>query len=222
MATNAGLARKASSVFGRCAADPPDRRYTTIARPVRRLVPKIDLPGQADETDQALHAALVNQSQAFELVRVFVDSLERAQGAAVADDAHWAERQTLAAASYAADAANALERDVRLRRKAARALNAATLPTVSVDAADVRAYQRRVRDEGLPWALRSALEQQGLGRADMDALRSAILAVDPDTVTGPVDLARAVRPLDARRSDNLAKSLRRFARRARRQPLSPV
>jgi hypothetical protein len=214
-----GMWWKMSTVLAKCAADPPDPHYRRLARPTRRHIPDIRPSGSIDaDAAHAMTSYVRELVYAADLLGAFVKSLERAQGAARADNETWARRQTLAAAHYAQHCAAVLDREEKLRRRLRRALRTSGVHEVAVTGDQVREAQRRIREDGLPSPLRDALHVMGVSRRERVALRQRLLSADPDRLAkGHFELGGLATPVASARP--LAATLRRFARRAKRRPL---
>ena len=213
------LAWKASSVLGICAADPPNRHFKSISKPKNirlRSVPSGDT-GSAGAA-QALNALFANQAAAFELVRVWVGSLERGQGAALARDEAWSKKQTLAAAGYAAAAAAALKREPGLRHAARAALAASGFKDPHFGADDVQRFQNQVATTGLPASYVALLRTVGLTNPQISDVRARILKANHGQLTGSF-LTSLTAPLFLQLPVQLAGELERFAKRAKAKPL---
>jgi hypothetical protein len=214
-----GVWWKMNAVLAKCAADPPDPHFRRLARPVRRRIAAVRPGGVLDASAARLLTSYIREvAYAADLLDAFVTSLERAQGAARADNETWARRQTLAAARDAERCAAVLGREEKLRRRLRRALRAAGVDDVAIDANQVREAQRRIREHGLPAPVNHALRVMGLSATQRAAVRRRLLAADPDHLARRrLALGGLAPPVPSARP--LAVSLRRFARRAKRQPL---
>lgn len=94
---------KGASVIGDTwAADPPDRNYKAIAKPLKRPTPAIKAGGGPSSAAASASRAYLARAYEFEALGIaLLHAIERAQGAQLAKDAAWQARQLRAAAQYA-------------------------------------------------------------------------------------------------------------------------
>jgi hypothetical protein len=96
------------SVFSYLSRDPADRRFRLIFRPVFAKIPAVRVPAQFAAIGAAVQKLLQSELKLNELATAFVTSVNRATGARDAHAAAWVQRQRLAAAKYARQAATLL------------------------------------------------------------------------------------------------------------------
>jgi hypothetical protein len=103
------------------ADDPVDSRYKSLARPSPpkpfSIKAKAGTPIDADVA-QAINAVLKNQADAIGVDRAIVTSINRAQGASVAEEPHYEKLQMQNARRYAGELAILLRQSGGLRSKA--------------------------------------------------------------------------------------------------------
>lgn len=183
LATLAGVSRLTARTLAAAAADPPDPDFGTVAKPLRPALPSV-------RSGQGVPAALLGATNAFVrhqattigVLDALRHSLERAQGAARADDLLAEARQLQAAAGLASRVAGAiapLPGDLLRLRKAL----AAAGPSASPSTARLRAAQRRIVTGGLPAGVVSALTKAGADQAQVHALRDAVARSTVDSTS---------------------------------------
>jgi hypothetical protein len=129
---------------------------------------------------RALNAFLANEAAAAAVGTALMYSIERAQGAAIANNGSWTHRQLVAAEGYAPDLADHLRRSVALRRHAVHALRQSHFPNIRITASIVSKV-RRLLAHGVP---RRLLRRSYLTRQEAQVLRSAILSERPSSEVG--------------------------------------
>jgi hypothetical protein len=187
----AGSEGAADSLLVSLLLDPPDPQFTRIPAATSLGPHRLRL-GHAHLTPAegtALSALLAAETKATGLGVALDTALNRADGAAAAHDLFAETRQLVAAAHYAGLLRKVLRAEPRLLARAERALTAAGQGKWFYTAADVRAMQQRVAQDGLPPSLADALQQLGVGPAEADRFRQGLLALDPAAVpTSPLRL----------------------------------
>jgi hypothetical protein len=215
-----GVAWKANAVLSSCAADPPDRRFKSIARPPKIGAASIR-PGEGISVAAAgaVTNMLQNQARAYSLLAAWVSSLERSQGAALARSEKWARKQVAAAGSYASQAAGALRKDKALRLAAVSALAASGVNEVTLTVQDVQEAQAALAANGLPASVSASLRLAGFRGADSARIANELRQADPTTLAGPVLLSNLRNPRHTRLASKLASELDGYAHRAKANPL---
>lgn len=154
------------SVYDDWANDPPDPRFRRIAEPRPPSPPRITAGPRLDKAAAAAFNALLdNQSLAIGLTRALVTAIERSQGAEIANDSVWQQRQLRAARRYAARLAVVLDAEPRKRRAARTALERSRFPTIMLGRETVQQLQEQVVKNGLPPALTADLRRLGFTKS---------------------------------------------------------
>jgi hypothetical protein len=198
--------------------DRVDRAYRRRVRAPRISPPRIASgPGLDQVSARALQSLLSAEAKGFGLALAAGTALARARGALARDDLRAARRQVLAAARFSADAARLLRRVPALRANAVGALRRGGTTEVVATDADVRSMQAAVRAGGVPASVRSALRRLGVRGGDLKPVRATLLATQAG---GPVLIAPLADPARTANMKALSAELSRYARAARRAPIS--
>ena len=158
------------------AEDPPDPNFRALARPRARPLPRLPR-GLGRPLARALLAYARHEGRIAALSAAFLTSIERAQGAAAADDATWLGRHRAQAIKLAKLIAPLIDRRVRFRRALRSAFERAGIRAV-VRPSAMRRFQAQTRRRGLPRNLQTMLRRAGMRRQARD-LRSAIAEAAP-------------------------------------------
>ncbi|MGC9320376.1 MAG: hypothetical protein ACP5KN_20250, partial [Armatimonadota bacterium] len=193
----------AKDISQQLGGDPPRSDFTQIATPE-----PIELPELAvEDALSAEHAAALNNladtmAHQLALLRAAQICRDRLGGALAADQDEWAMRQAAALTDYKRQIGRTwieISTDLRQVLQALRALGIRDM-TITPEAA--AAYQQRLRTEGFNEAELAAAEALGLSDAELQQMRQARLAADPNEIAGSVmtrtaELATALRTLGA-------------------------
>ena len=205
----------AAAAFQETRVDKSYRRRVAAARPSPpKIAPGVGLDARAAK---ALEALLGAEVKGFALAIAAGTALARARGANSRHDLKAARRQVLAAAGFADRASRSLRSVPALRASAAAALNATGAVEVVAGPADMAALQAAVRSGGVPADLRGALARLGIRGADLQPVRAALLI---GSTGGPALIAPLADPARTKNLQAIATELARFARDARRTPVS--
>lgn len=194
-----------------CGDDPPDPNFTAGEPPVVLRMRTVKAgSGISRSAARAINRMLENQARTYPLIVAMVKSAERAQGALIAGRNEWVEIQQGAAAKYARQAADGLERDIRLRRAARQKLEASRFRDRKVSRRDIERTQRQIRTRGLPSGLMKEFRRMDIKDEDIAAYRAAFLKADAKTLAGSGVLSLVSNETTLRTTAELAKSLRKF------------
>jgi hypothetical protein len=123
------LLNRAADLLDDIAQDPPDPNFTVIAQPIVLPISPITAPpGTSPELADAWNAWLANLAQQEALLRAFLRSLERAQGANAAGNVQFQVLQTQTAGQYALQLAALFDLQPGLRLNLESALLAQGAP----------------------------------------------------------------------------------------------
>ena len=166
-----------------CDHDPPDPDYKAIFVPTVPHLPRLRAGNQlTPNAVRALRAVTANHVRYAAYAIAWTRSIEKAQGAAQANDTPWVKRHSAAAARYARIAASALERDHGLRSNVRRELRRAGFRHFDITATQVRNWRRQIAAHGLPSQMESILRDANIDAKGRQALRRELLQVDPTVV----------------------------------------
>ena len=150
------------------AFDPPDANYTTIVDP-RKSTNSISKTSRLGPLRDLLRSELeVSSLKAAEAI-----SRNRADGAELASDWLWADRQLTAAADYAARAAEAESRTIWLQSLVFDSLS-------DPPGAITQSVLDDLEANGIPEPISSAMQRAGFGDDEIERMRQAIIAQDSD------------------------------------------
>jgi hypothetical protein len=174
----------AETISKEMGGDPPRQDYTIIAVPQKPVItplqPGADPDGYVSPAMAAAYNAFVSaQLDANAYGEAILISWDRSGGASEAGDDDWVAQQTAAVLYYqklmgqsllaAASAIDSIH-DIMIAEGTADSVQTA---------ADVQAYQNRLRTQGFTQAEIDAAHLLGLSDAQIEAARQAILAADP-------------------------------------------
>lgn len=195
-----------------CGDDPPDPLYKELFRPrVPRVASVRPGKGISAAAARALNRMIANRLRSGAYTVAWIRSIEKAQGADKAGDTTWARRHRTAAAGYARVAATALERDKSLSTVALRELQNGGFVDTGVTLAQVRQWQKRVQQRGLPLELARVLGAAGVGDARVTAYRNAVTQLEPKLVAGVGVFGNVTDPRLAAANVKMIGALRRSA-----------
>jgi hypothetical protein len=195
------------------AIDPPDSHFRLIARsrppPVPRVVPGSRVNTAAAAALNPLFASYVSE---IGLERAVLTSIERASGAARANQPVWRRRQLQAAHGYAARLSRTLRAQPRLLTSARAALAASSVPSVAVNPPDVKTVQQQVNAGGLSSQLLAVLARLGVNKEKREQIRTTFMSLGPDIVAQIGSFPDALTsPSVTRETGTLAKLFARFS-----------
>ncbi len=177
-------------------------------------------PGLDGASAAALNRLLAAEARANALIAASAAALWRARGARARHNRAATRSQLRASARFAGQAATALKRLPSLRTAAVNALRAGGVAEVFPTEDAVNAFFATTRRSGFPSYLGGPLGRLGVGRADLQRLRAAVL----EHSTAPAVDAALLKPLaDPDREKlraQLVRELSAFSRRARRHRLA--
>ena len=213
LAASVGTASAVRGIAAKiCGDDPPDPKYKELFLP---SVPKVAAVkagnGISAAAAKALNRMIENRLRSGAYTIAWIRSIEKAQGADQGGDKTWAKRHRRAAAGYAREAATTLERDKSLSNAALRELKKAGFVDTGVSLAQVRKWQQRVRQQGLPGETARVLGAAGVGDARVAAFRTAVSKLDPKLVAGVGIFGDLTDPRLAGANAEMIKALRRSA-----------
>ena len=209
------LLKGGSAVMGILASDPPDPRFRLLARP--KVPPRIRVPSTTAVTPVAASALgrLIDSGLRLnEILKAVLTSVERAQGAAAANQRIWVVRQQQAAARHARAAATLLEQMAGLRGKAVRAIGR---ELVRQTPAEVRLARDQVLAQGLSRQVKLAFRGAGVTAVVTADVEREIKRAKPPVADVQFPAA-LLNPRVGAVERNAAKALRRLAARAVRTP----
>jgi hypothetical protein len=204
----------------RAADDPPDQNFARVVTPAVRKLPRLKPAGGLDKAAvRAIQALLDNQATAAAMLGAWVTSLERSQGAALAEDRAAAEMQVRAAAKFAKAAADGYAKEAVLRVKALKATKGQLggLRATAAQAEKARSLARRGR---LPPGLPTKLTSIGFTAAQQEDLRKRIASASAANLTRAYSLSGLGSSDSLALAKNLERELRAYATRASTTPLA--
>jgi len=206
-----------TAAFARGRVDKGYRRRVVAGKPQALAIP----PGAGLDpaAAQALEALVNAEAKGFALALACATAVARARGAAKGRDLRRMRKQVLAAAGFAKAAAKALGPVKSLRANAVQALTSTGAAEVEATPDDVGALQEDVRTSGIPPELQGPLAQLGIKGKSLDVVRDALLENSNGgaALIGPLADATRTKRLEAIRAE-----LARYAKQARRSPVSRV
>jgi hypothetical protein len=174
-----------SLIYADLASDPSDPNFTTVAPP---QPPAIDVQSAASGLTQAeadaFNAVATNASQALGLGRAIRTALDRAQGAADANNPALESLQLQAVTNYSMQLGAILSAEPALEMALGAALNSAGVSDVKVSQSNVLALEDDVSLSGLPDALSQALQRIGTTDAQIQAITTQLTTADASMVAG--------------------------------------
>ncbi|RME40639.1 MAG: hypothetical protein D6796_16945, partial [Caldilineae bacterium] len=176
---------KAAEISQALGGDPPRQDYTTIAMPDKPSVPPFtpdaNLSAARADALNALVDALLDV-QAFGEAATL--TLDRYAGAAAADDLTWTSQQAAALLYYERQLGTALITASLRLDDFLQVLENEGESDVFITAADLTAYQDRLRTQGFNSDELDAAHLLGLTDAEIEAYRQQKIAADPNAETG--------------------------------------
>ena len=168
----------------------------------------------------ALNRLLAAEAEAYALIAATAMTLWRSRAAHAKKNSAAVGSQLRASATFAAQAATALERIHGLRTAAAKALKAGKVPETWAFDPDVNAFIASVRSGGIPTSLRAPMGKLGVGSADLKRLRDGVLGQAANPAVGPALIAPLLDPVRAKDLRSLSSELSKYAARARKHPIA--
>ena len=173
----------ANQAFDICGEDPPDPNFKAIYVPTVPRLPRLRAGKElTPKAVRALRRMTANHVRCSSYTIAWIHSIEKAQGAAQANDDQWARRHRAAAATYARTAASALEREHGLRSNARRELRRGGFHHFKITPAHARTWQRQIKAHGLPSQMEHILREAKVDTKQRQALRHDLLQMDPMVV----------------------------------------
>ena len=204
----------------RAADDPPDQNFARVVTPAVRRLPRLKPTGGLDKAGvRAIQALLDNQATAAAMLGAWVTSMERAQGAALADDRVAAEMQVRAAAKFAKAAADGYAKEAVLRVRALKATKG-KLGGLRATAAQAEKARSLARRGQLPPGLPAKLTSMGFSAAQQADLRKRIASASTSTLTRGYTLSGLGSSDSLALAKSLERELRAYAATAGTKPLT--
>jgi hypothetical protein len=193
-------------------ADPPDSNFTTIAQPVYPPATVLAAPsGLPLPLTTAFNALTTNYNKQIGLLQAMFTSINRVQGAIVAQNAFWEVKQRQAATFYGIAIANLIAQQPNLRQALITAFEGVSVPDVQVSPQMISSLESEVAANGLPSKFVAGLSQLGLSQGLVASLQekdSQATAYFKTTVNFPNYVAN---PAFAAADLNHAEALDQFA-----------
>jgi uncharacterized delta-60 repeat protein len=167
------------------AHDPPARDYRSPVR-LRRFTPPIIQAGRSisPRVAAAFSRYATAGAKLASLELAYVASVERAQGAYLAGNAVWFNRQARAARSFLEGMASALRQYKTDSTALANRLAGTPLSRLKLTAAQIAKARQAIAKHGLPASIIGRLRRLGLSRAQIAAgVRSALSHLSPRRLT---------------------------------------
>jgi hypothetical protein len=165
------------------ANDPPAGEFQSIISPV--MPPGRKLPRRIPAgLRRSLQGVMNGGRQEFAQVQALLISLERAQGAAAANDSHWTIQQMHAAATFAATASTILRRNLVRSRKLKKFVRRMPKWNPMLPVTQIKAAQQMVRRHGVPHRIHRMLRRLGATATYIRDLRQKLLATPPHRLSG--------------------------------------
>lgn len=162
-----------------------DPNFKKIAKPVTRslrIQPITTADGFTQQSADALNALLKNLEKSAGLGRAIFISLNRADGARNAGDEFWELQQLEAAQKYSLQLGELTDAQPQLFANFANAYTLSTLPRVQLTKANMLAFQKQLRTNGLPPEFTQTLTDLGADRAMQGKILQNLIGVDPKEV----------------------------------------
>ena len=211
----AAVGAQASAALAAFRAPERDRAFRRRVKAPRAAVTVSDLSGDAKA---AVTRMLQAEARANAQLLAAGRARGRALGALKAKSRSRAAQHSKDSGRFAAAAAKGYARLPAKRAAAARALRAAGVAEIEISVEQAVAARERFA-AGLPPDLARAMSSLGLDKADRGRARERLAQVRPGTVAGPALIAPLEDPAVAQEYARLAKALRAYATKARREPL---
>lgn len=165
--------------------DPPRQDYQSISMPDKPSVPLVQPDAQLSAARAAALNALIDaQLEATAYGRAAVIALDRYGGAAAAGDTTWAAQQVAALIYFEQQLSAALILAGDRLDAFVQVLDQEGQPDVSVTAADLAAFQDRLRTQGFSAEAVAAAHLLGMSDQEIEAARQLKIAADPSLEEG--------------------------------------
>jgi hypothetical protein len=196
------------------ADDPIDRHYTAVAKPFVASAPRVPpIPGLDAKAAATLQRLLKAQARVVGLSSALATAVDRYGGAALARNARWEQRQRAAARLYAEQLASALAVQLTDAKAAERVLARTVLNSRQVTAAELRAFRRGVRANGVPSSLAQELRRFKLSPSALAGVPVDLERADAAVLATPTSLAGVLDPPAQENATRAAiEGLRAFAK----------
>jgi hypothetical protein len=196
-----------------------DKAYKSPVKATTPKLPKAATAGLSSAATAEVDKLVSVEARAGALLLAAARCRGRTLGALKAKDMKRAKQQSLAAAGFARSAAALYAQVPDARASAASALKSAGAADPVTSAADVAAYQARLK-AGIPSDLRRLLTTLGLTASDQARVRADMLATDPNAATGRWVVDRLADTQTAKTPVTVAKFLRGYAKAAKTTPIT--
>ena len=165
------------------ANDPPRSDFTIIEKDIVPRLPHVKPVGNFNEqAAEDLNALINNTAHEGGLERAMLVSIERAQGAAIAGNAHWLKLQGQTAGKYAEQLVDFLNKDHGLIENVEHTLTSSGAQDVKITAQEVSNFQAQVAANGLPPGPVAEFMQLGADSSLIQQITNSILALSPKAV----------------------------------------
>jgi len=178
-------AEKISRALG---GDPPRQDYTILATPNKPTVPPLEPnpPDISPDRAAAVNAVTDAMLDVIAYGNAATISLDRYGGAAAADDLRWSSQQAAAYIYYEQKLGQAMLTAADKIGAFLDVLHNEGVTEAIITASDYQAYQDRLRTEGFNAQEIQDAKQIGLTDEEIEAIRQAVLAADPNEIAGDV------------------------------------
>ena len=185
--------------------DPPDPNFTQIAQPVSptpfKIKPSRSLNRKAV---RALTKVAANGARSYGFGIALLHCIERAQGAAIARDEQWRQKQRGCAAANAEQLAQTFNEQARLRRGAKKALIASHIPNLRISRGAITHSRAALERGQLAGSFARVANSLGLDAGQRQVLINNLREIGPprgrprllDLVYGP-DVQKALKAAEA-------------------------
>jgi hypothetical protein len=187
IAIASGVLWAGSSIIAFIIDDPPDSNFRAIALPPSLNIARVQSAGVITlELANALNALIDHHDKMLGLSLALLHSIERAQGAAAANDDEWQSKQMNAAANYATQWSQLLRNQRNVSLAFERALNNASVIETDVSPSDFLTFQNQVNQQGLPTEILSLFSQFDMGQEITLKIGEFISDQAPGEVSGDI------------------------------------
>lgn len=174
----------AAALLGVLSLDPPDPNFTVIAQPA---IPKFSIqpvttgPTISQRLADASNALYTDLEMVIGFARAIRTSVDRAEGARVAQNVFWEARQVLAVREYTLQLSQFLNALPQLSANFNEALQEAGIKS-AFTASAIRDFQAILSSTGLPLDFVQALSELGVNDTDRNEIVQSILTANPDHI----------------------------------------
>lgn len=174
-----------ASLLNRLPFFTPDPSFTIIAQPVVPTLPTVKAQGSLTQAEaDAINALLSNQAEVVAVTNALQASINRAQGAANANNSQWQLSQMQAVQQYAKQLATLYGAQPSLRATLQTSLQQGGVPTFYISSSEVYNFEVSVGGNDLPVPLGNTLSQLGVDGRAMDEIRSIAFVQDINATAG--------------------------------------